>query len=359
MCLKAGVDAQAVRSTLRGQRFGVRWLEVEGQPITRPFVPGLRAQDVQHRLRNYPRAVAAGFDAASHVEMLREMGVESAYLFPTVGMWLFAMDDMDPKLAAALVRAYNGWLRDFCAHEPDFLRPVGAVCRHDPEAMVDEVRRIASWGWTAVVTRPNPVRGRTLSDPTYEPFWTECERLGISVALHEGYRARLPVAGLERFRSNFAEACLSHPIEQMLALLSLIEGGVLERHPQLRVGIIEAGCGWLPYWLWRLDTRYEHGGWEVAEHVRMKPSDYFRRQCFISCEASEPGLEDVVRMLGEGVLLYGSDYPHSDHGPYVRRDAERLAERLSAPVARRILVDNPERFYGARAARAARGSSAC
>ncbi|MET0405081.1 MAG: amidohydrolase family protein [Cystobacter sp.] len=328
------------------RRSRVTW-EVEGETVWDGIPEGLWERGEVHARTHFPEAVEAGFDAASHVAFLQRMGIERTFLYPTLGLWLFAVDGMDPAFAAALVRAYNDWLRDFCAQAPGVLNPVGALCRHSPEAMVEELRRVAGWGWRAVMVRPNPVGGRILSHPAYEPFWSECERRGVAVAIHEGTHARVPAAGNDRFRTRFARHACSHPMEQMMALLALIEGGVLERHPALRVAFLEAGCGWLPYWLWRLDTlEYENLGWEVSENVRMKPSDYFRRQCFISCEPGEPGLREVVDLVGEGCLLYGSDYPHIDHAPHVQEDAALLSKRLSPETARRILWSNPHRFYG-------------
>lgn len=346
-CARAGVDAERAAAALDGTTVGLRRLEIDGQPIWDRISDETWRRGALHTGAHYLRAALAGFDAASHVATLRALGVERSYLYPTAGLWLFAIDAMAPELAAALVRAYNDWLREFCAHDPAFLRPVGAICRHDPEAMVSELQRIAGWGWRAVTLRPNPVRGRLIADPAHDPFWRECARLGVAVAIHEGTHARLPAAGSDRFATRFGRHACSHPMEQMMALLALVEGGVLDRHPGLRVAFLEAGCGWLPYWLWRLDhLEYGSLAWEVADHVRMKPSDYVRRQCFIACEPSEPGIEAVVDLLGEGCLLYGSDYPHMDHEPRLQDDAALLAERLSPAAAERILWDNTGRFYG-------------
>jgi len=344
-CARAGIEPAAAAELLDGTRIGARWLEIDGQPIWDGISDEVWRRGASHTREHYLRAAAAGFDAASHVAAMRGQGVERSHLYPTVGLWLFAIDGMAPDLAAALVRTYNDWLRAFCAHDPQALRPVGAICRHDPAAMVDELRRVAGWGWTAVTLRPNPVCGRLVADPAHEPFWAECARLGVAVAIHEGTHARLPAAGADRFATRFARHACSHPIEQMMALLALIEGGVLERHPALRVGLLEAGCGWVPYWLWRLDQEHAQLGWEVPGAPR-RPSDYVRRQCFIACEPGEPGIEDVVDLLGEGCLIYGSDYPHIDHAAHVQDDAAVLADRLSPAAAQRILWDNPARFYG-------------
>ncbi len=104
----------------------------------------------------------------------------------------------------------------------------------------------------------------------------------------------------------------------------------LERHPNLRVAFLEAGCGWLPYWLWRLDeAEYKHLAWEVKDNVKMKPSEYFRRQCFVSIEPDEPYLPEIIKYIGDDNLLFGSDFPHIDHDPEALEEVIDLEERLS------------------------------
>ncbi|APR78053.1 Hypothetical protein A7982_03400 [Minicystis rosea] len=328
------------------QGFASGGLEVDGTSICDRVTGELEVRSALHLMRAYPEAVRAGWTPASHVASLRRIGVDMAFLYPTVGSWVFAIDTMESDLAAALVRAYNRWLHDFCSHDPSFLRPVGVVCRHDPREMVAEVERNATLGWRAVYLRPNPIRGRLLSDPAYEPFWSACERLDIAVSVHEGTHARVPTTGADRFNTRFAMHTCSHPMEQMMALLALIEGGVMERHPGLRFAFLEAGCGWLPYWLWRLDEEYEQLGWEVKRNVKQKPSAYFRRQCFVSIEPSEPYLDRIIDLVGEDNLLFGSDYPHMDHGPAALADVIRTNTQLPPHVMRKILWDNPRRFYG-------------
>lgn len=345
-CEKAGLDADQVQTVLDKYSPGFHNTELEGELLLDPVARRVWNRGAVQSLVHYLPQMLAGYDAASHVKTLRGMGVERSYLYPTKGLFLFAVDSLDAGLSGALVRAYNDWLKEFRAYDPDFLRGVGAVNQHDPEQMVTELERVASWGWKAVLLRPNPVKGRMLGHPAHEPFWTRCEELGMAVGLHEGTHSRLPTHGTDRFQTHFARHVCSHPMEQMTGLLSLIEGGVLERHPRLRVGLLEAGCGWLPAWLHRMDAKWADLKWEVAENVRMKPSDYFRRQCFITADAGEPGVELVVQLYGEGCLLYGSDYSHADHPPHVREDATLLVERLTPPVARKVLWDNACRFYG-------------
>lgn len=321
-------------------------LTIKGEPIYCKMSDEVTAQWSQEILAHYPAATLASFNSESHVRAMKQMGIDVSLIYPTYTLGLLGMDTMAPQLAGAFTRAYNNWLRDFCSYDPEILRGVGAINLHAPEQMVSELRRIASFGWNAVFLRPNPVKGRLLSDLAYEPFWRECEELGIAIGIHEGTHCRLPTAGADRFHTRFALHACSHPMEQMMALLALIEGGVLERYPKLRVAFLESGCGWLPYWLWRLDEEYENLHWEVTENVKMKPSEYFRRQCFISIEPSEPCIAETIQYVSTDNLLFGSDYPHADHKPDIIEEAVALEEQLSKETVRKILWDNPARFYG-------------
>jgi len=289
----------------------------------------------------------AGWDPALQIRAMDRAHVDAAFLFPTITLFLLGIDTIDPAFAGAVTRAYNRWLRDYCAYDPARLRGVGVVNVHDPGAMVEDLEQAAAWGWKAVVLRPNPVKGRLLGDPAHEPFWAACERLDVAVALHEGAHARVPTAGADRFETRFALHACSHPMEQMMAFLALVEGGVLERHPKLRVAFLEAGCGWLPYWLWRLDeVEYRNLSGEVAENVRREPSAYFRRQCFIAIEPDEPYLPELIRYLGEDNLIFGTDFPHLDHDSDVAAKLAPLGQKLPGGVLQKILRDNPARLYG-------------
>lgn len=321
-------------------------IKVEGEIIWNKISEQVQAEGARQVIRKNAIAVAKNFDAESQVQVMQKRGVDVAFLYPTVGLWMMAIDNMDAKLAGALTRAYNNWLQDFCSYNPEMLRGIGAINLHAPEEMVPELQRVAAFGWKAVFLRPNPVKGRILSDEAYEPFWSECERLGIAVCIHEGSHCRLPSAGADRFSTRFALHACSHPIEQMMALLALIEGGVLERHPGLKVGIFEAGCGWLPFWLWRLDEEYENLAWEVQQNVKMKPSDYFRRQCFMCVDPREPYLRDCLAYIGTDNFLFGSDYPHLDSDADAVARAVALAENLPRQTVQKILWDNPINFFG-------------
>ena len=319
---------------------------LDGQPLWHKLSERAQIEMAwTHYLRHGSRPSPT--DPDDHLRDMDRTGVDLAFLYPTFATYLLGVDTLAPRLGAAFARAYNAWLRDFCSRDPERLRGVGLMSAHDPAAMVEELARVVGFGWTAVVVRPNPVKGRLLSDPAYEPFWDACERLSVGVAVHEGTHTRLPTVGADRFESRFALHACSHPMEQMMALLALIEGGVLERHPGLRVAFLEAGCGWVPYWLHRLDeVEYKHLAGEVERTVLRKPSAYFHRQCFVALEPDEPYLPALAPLIGEDNLLFGTDFPHLDHDDDIVAGALALRGSLPDATLKKILWDNPARFYG-------------
>ncbi len=321
-------------------------MKIRGEPITEKIFQQVQQEGNKQMMQAHPHAYLNRYNPESQLQAMVQMGVDITFIYPTYGLWLFAIDSLPSEVMGAFTRAYNTWLfEEFCSYDPDRLKGVGAINLHAPQAMLKELHRIANWGWKAVFLRPNPVKGRILSDPAYEPFWAECEALGIAVGIHEGTHSRLPTVGASRFNTRFALHACSHPMEQMMALLALIEGGVLERHPRLRVGFLESGCGWLPYWLWRLDEEHKNLHWEVKELVKLMPSEYFRRQCYIAVEPSEPYLPQIIEYIGSNNLIFGSDYPHMDHQPDVVKKVIELEGKLSQEIVRKIVWDNPSRFY--------------
>ncbi|WP_169952723.1 amidohydrolase family protein [Microbispora sp. H11081] len=316
---------------------------VDGEPMYRNYPDELVELFHERTMESYGDYLP--FDPPSQLRALDAQGVDIAFLYPSLGLGAAAIDHLDPKLAAAICRAYNTWLRDFCTADARRLRPVALLSLHDVNLAIAELRHaVERLGMRAVILRPNMVNGRPVGHPDNAPFWAECAALDVTVSFHEGCHTRLPAAGADRFTSHFAMHACCHPMEQMMAFISLVEGGVMERHPDLRFGFLEAGCGWVPYLLWRLDDlEYRHWQFQIPE-VKRPPSEYFARQCWVTVEGCEPYLGKLAEDIGTDRLLFASDYPHPDH-----EFGEELEDVLKAPLAeevkRRILWDNPAAFY--------------
>lgn len=319
-------------------------IHVDGQPIYNKYPDHLVEVYHESLLKNYGDFYRQGFDAASHVRAMDLQGIDISYLYPSIGLYVTAINDQDPDLSYAITRAYNNWIADFCSYAPERLRPVALVSLHRPaDAQQELLRSVKELKMQAVTVRPNPLNGKTLGDKDLNAFWQLCEDLDVAVGIHEGSHVRLPATGADRFETHMAMHTCCHPMEQMMGFIALFEAGVFERHPKLRFGFLEAGCGWLPYMLWRLEGEFKLWSYQVPE-VHDTPLTCFKRQCFISGEGSEPYLPSLLEFIGADNLLFASDYPHPDHG-LGEEIEEWLEARLPDEIKKKILWYNAVRFY--------------
>src|SRR5229473_1092425 len=119
-----------------------------------------------------------------------------------------------------------------------------------------------------------------------------------------------------------------------------------ERFPRLRLAFLEAGCGWAPYWMERMDDEYAKRA-EEAPALRKKPSDYIRSgSIYFSCEADEWLLPQAVKFVGENQIVYASDFPHWDHSYPGSIDEIKERGDLSDTQKKKILADNTRKLYG-------------
>jgi predicted TIM-barrel fold metal-dependent hydrolase len=299
---------------------------------------------------HYEVAHRRGYDAESHVQAMDIEGIDVAVVYGTRGRQVLMHDDLAPEVAAALARAHNSWTRDFCAFDPARLKFAAQIAFHDVELAVREARRaVRELGAVAVIGTPNPVNGRHVHDPELEPLWAAIEELGVPVGFHP--------TGQSSLHDDIARRYLDHPngrvigsagrnpVELMFAFASLAAGGVLERHPGLRCAFLEGTCGWLPWWLWRLDEAWEKFGPGSEVQISQRPSQYFFRQCFVATDADEKVLKQVVEAIGDDNIVVSTDYPHSDGlFPHAIEEFVHL-EGVSEKSKAKILWDNCARFY--------------
>jgi uncharacterized protein len=295
-------------------------------------------------------AHARGYDAESHVQAMDIEGIDVAILYGTRGRQVLMHDDLDPRVAEALARAHNNWTHDYCQYSPQRLKFAAQVAFHDPAGAAREARRaVRELGAVAVIGNPNPINGRHIHDPEFEPLWDAVEELGVPVGFHP--------TGQSSLRDDIARRYLDHPngrvigvagrnpVELMFAFASMAAGGVLERHPRLRCAFLEGTCGWLPWWLWRLDEAWEKFGPGSDVQIKGLPSEYFHRQCYIATDADEKVLKQVVEAVGDDSIVVSTDYPHSDGlFPEAIDEFVRL-EGVSDKTKAKILWDNCARLY--------------
>ncbi len=329
-------------------RFGFRgtgWHESVYYPAAM-CIPGGLTPELTRKL-TWDDLRPGSYDANERIKDMDAEGIDASFLFPSLGLGYVAIRETD--LAIAACRAYNNWMADFCRPYPDRLYSIAPVPLCDVEAAIIEMRRVVrDHRVRAVAVRPNPYGNRLLSDPANEPFWTEAEELDCTIALHSAVGGDMPTAGFDRYRDFFRRMIISHPLEQQMGCMDLICGGVMERHPRLRFAFLEAGALWVPYWLARLDEFYGKIG-HMVPAAKMKPSEYFRRQCFCSCEPDDVALKTAAALGTDEFLMWASDYPHYDCTfPGAVRELREHCASMSENAQRNIMGENAARCYGLR-----------
>lgn len=299
----------------------------------------------QKGMERYAEARAAGFDAKSTLKAMDTEGVDVAVMYRTFGAHVIAFDDLEPDVAAAYCRAYNRWLKDYCDTDPKRLKVAAVIPQQDTAYGVREAEfAVKELGAVTLVMTPNPVMKRQLYHPDYDRVWAFAQDHNIPIGLHcihAAYQDHIT----NRYLENLAMAhSASHPIEMMLAMGSLFYGGVLERFPKLKIAFLECNAGWAPWWLHRLDEEWEKFGQFERVKLSLKPSEYFKRQCVISCEPDEPFVPQVIETFGEDILVTSTDYPHDD-APFPHAMDLFLKQPISKEAKRKALWDNFSRFY--------------
>jgi len=318
--------------------------EILAVPLGTLGTPGARFSDPGAFL-SLEEAWPGGSDPKARLADMDTEGIDQAVLFPSVGLYFWALDD--PAAAVPIARAYNDWLAGYCQAAPGRLFGAAMLPMQDPEAAVVELRRARSeLGFRAAFVRPNPCRGRALSHRAYEPLWSVAEETGTVVAVHEGSSVIVPTLGSDRPFNPLVLHAVSHAFEAMLACAQLIAFGVLERHPGLQVVFLESSGGWVPFWTERLDEQAEAFG-DFCPDLRLAPSEYFARQCWISFEVDEATLPVLAPVIGEDRIVWGSDYPHHDATFPGAVDAlRRTIAPLPGAAQGRILGANAAELYG-------------
>src|ERR1700730_4175430 len=185
---------------------------------------------------HYALAHSRGYDAESHLQAMDIEGIDVAVIYGTRGRQVLMHDDLDPQVASALARAHNNWTRDFCAIDPGRLKFAAQLAFHDvPSAVAEAKRAVRELGAIAVIGNPNPIHGRHVHDPEFEPLWDALEELGVPVGFHP--------TGQSSLRDDIARRYLDtpngrgvggagrNPIEVMMACGSMAARGVGARQP--------------------------------------------------------------------------------------------------------------------------------
>jgi predicted TIM-barrel fold metal-dependent hydrolase len=304
---------------------------------------GARDGSVSPRIP-YLQGKPGGFDPHARIPDMDAEGIDAAFLYPSLGLFLGAIKE--PEFSAAVCRAYNRWLADYCKPYPQRLFGAAMLPMQSVEDAVREMRfATRELGFRTGFVRPNPYNGRMLHDADYDPLWEAAQDLGFSIGIHGGSESGQPTLAVDRFarRGGAVRHAVAHTFEMMAAATSMIMCGVCDRFPTLRVAFLESGGGWMAGWLDRMDRHFDDVGMNDTR-LTTRPSDIFRRQCFISFEPVEKSLPLLADYIGSTNILWATDYPHLDGFP----GAPNMIKAMGLPpkTLSNVLAAGARRFYG-------------
>jgi uncharacterized protein len=246
---------------------------------------------------------------------LNELHVDIAVLFPDHLLFLAMV--RDPRFAAELARAYNSWLHERWLLEEPSLVGALVVAPQDPISGAEDITRHAGHREFACVYLPasgvRPLYGHRV----YDPIYSAAVEAGLPVVMHsvEAVYPAFPFQ-LEVFETSLAQHAIAHPFAMMANIVSMLETGVPVRHPDLGIGIMEAGTSWVPFLLNRLDKEYIERRREIPV-LQQPPSHYISDFYFGTQPIEEPKRRsDIVALYelfnGAERAMFASDWPHHD-----------------------------------------------
>ena len=290
----------------------------------------------------------ASYDPAARAAMLDDWGVDVGVLFPTIGILPFPTEDVE--LASAYCRAYNRWQKEFHEGAPGRVAPIAAVNWRDVDEAARELTACVKAGFKGLFVPPEVVDGHRPGEAHFDPIWRVCEDAGIPGCLHVVVRFSGGGGAFGQWHMTRPGSVFSFSMgatgQLIPAMASLVTDLLFERFPKLKIVSVEAGCGYAAYLMDRLDEKHDILRAALPTPMRLKPSDYIRRNCWFVAEPEERTIGAMLDLVGEDKILWGSDFPHVDstlEAPsLIRRSVAGLSPQRQAAV----LGENARRVFG-------------
>lgn len=261
------------------------------------------------------------------------------------GMRLLRYPDQDARMP--MIEAYNSALSEWIAASPDRLVPVGIVPLIPIDAAVKEIARLKRLGFRTIRIEADPPEGEPpLWHEQWDPIWRAAVEANFPISIHLGNSKALahlqdPTPGRSLYKSL-------PPLMTSAILGSFILIGPLNRFPDLRIVLVEAGIGWIPYYIERMDTQWKRHGFRNRGQSRTDapPSEVWRRQCYATFEEDQAGIR-LLDLLGADRVMWASDYPHPDSTfPESARIIEQHFKECTSEQKHLVTYANAAHLYG-------------
>lgn len=333
--LPADLAARMPRS-VRNEEKGIETVFVDGKSFERTL-PSLGQREFAEETMRPPGAR----DARLRLKDLDGEGIWAELVFPSLGMWFNSLWNRD--LVTAAVQANNDWAREaiegvsgrfVVAYQLPMLSVVDAVT---------ELERIVADGARAILLPVEPpVAQANYTSEVWEPLWDCAEAAGVVMGMHIGTESitfedeiGVQFRGPGGAIRNYVESSFG----AQRAITGLVAGGVLDRHPALRILVAEGGASWVPFLGDRMNEAYRQHGPRVRPKLSISPKEQLYRQVYASFQHDESAV-DAAESMGYRNVLWGSDYPHQE-GTFGHSQAtlHELFDGRPSELRRRVTVD--------------------
>jgi predicted TIM-barrel fold metal-dependent hydrolase len=297
-----------------------------------------------------------GWDAERRNKEMDNDGITAEVIFPDAdavesrtcapfGVGLGLSGDIDPELGLAGSRAHNRWLAELCADSPERRRGAALVqITADTDDVLAEIKHAHDSGLRAVMIPAMWMNQKPYHDRHYDPVWALCEDLQLPVVTHSG------PADKDSYGEHLGIYVSEVVWWPARPLWFMLWSGVFERFPKLKFGVTEAGCWWVPNFLWFWDRLYlGHKGAEKLGDlgITLSPSETFDRNCFIGSSNTKRREIGMRYEIGLDNMLWGNDFPHPEGTwPKSREWLQKTYHDVPIAETRRMIGEAAAEVYG-------------
>jgi predicted TIM-barrel fold metal-dependent hydrolase len=289
--------------------------------------PEFRAKDAEEILLRKNHVALGAIRSSDRPEALDHLGFASQLVFTTTDLGPLRSFDRgaDVDLSYGLASGHNRGIVDFCSVDRRLL-PVCYVPFTDIDRAAECAREAIDLGAAALMIASDPPREHSPTHVGFDRVWAQAQEAGVPIVFHVGGERPMdpvykknglpPVPDFHGGDANFTSVSyMAIPYAPMQTVATMIIDGVLERFPQLRIGLIELGAAWVPGWMRSMDSAAEafRRNEERLQNASLKPSEYVRRQVRATPYPHEPA-GWIVEHAGPEVTMFSSDYPHVEGG---------------------------------------------
>ena len=288
----------------------------------------------------------AAFDSATRLEAQDIDGVRGEVIFPSVGMFLHAHPD--PDFQKACFDAYNRWMAQYCARDPERLIGVAQITLRSIDEGIKELEAAKAAGFRTVMMPGEPLH-QDYDHPDYDAFWEACVGLNMPINFHilTSRRALADANPEEKQRGPSICTMQRFVRTNQDVIMLFVFGGVFDRHPKLKVVAVESDVSWMPHFSARMDNVYKR--YRLAHKavpLAKMPSQYLAENVYFTMQDDYP-VGRMTDLLPMSQVMWANDFPHGDAvWPNSRDVLAQITATMSDGDVRLMVHDNVAKLYG-------------